>query len=375
MKTDVFELERFQSLYENEVAYNLTESGIHPYSLRELLGPSQLEELMDLRLTYGQTNGLPELRERIAGLYNGLTRDHVLVTNGSSEANFIACMTCLEPGDEVVMMIPNYMQISGITQMLGVTVRHFHLWEESGWRPDLQQLRQLTNEKTAMIILCNPNNPTGAVLSMEEMQEIVSIADSCGAWIYCDEVYRGAELDGVDSPSFIGLYDKVMVTGGLSKAYALPGLRLGWLAGPVKTMEEAWATSDYTSITASIFSNQVAIWALESEKRAEIQARNRNLLRKNLEVFSAWSATQGKRFRFIPPKAGGFAFSRYDMDIDANELVERMRLERDVFLVSGSWFGLNHFLRIGLGSETDYFEQALARVGSALDEWFGEARV
>ena len=374
MKTDIFELERYQSLYENEVAFNLTESGVHPFSLRELLTPQQMESLLDLRLTYGQTNGLPQLRALIAGLYNGLAEQNILVTNGSSEANFIACMTCLERGDEAVIMIPNYMQISGIAQMLGVQVRAFHLWEESGWRPDLGQLRQLVNPKTRMIFLCNPNNPTGAVLRLEDMQELVSIADSVGAWIYCDEVYRGAELDGMETPSFIGMYDKVMVTGGLSKAYALPGLRLGWLAGPADAINAAWATSDYTSITASVIANQVAIWALDPIKRALILQRNRSLLRQNLEVFTHWCAAGGNRFRFIPPKAGGFAFCRYDMDSDANYLVERLRLAFDVFMVSGSWFGLNHFLRVGLGSETDYLKQALARVQTALNEWFGEVR-
>jgi hypothetical protein len=211
MRIPVFELERVQSLYENTVEYNLTESGFHPLRLNELLTPDQLRELSETVLGYGQTNGSVPLRERIASLYQGQKAANVVVTNGSSEANFVACHTLLEPGDEVVMMVPNYMQIWGIVDEMGAIPRAFHLREREQWAPDLDELRDLVVDRTKMIVVCNPNNPTGYTLSDEEMREIVDLADSVGAWVLADEVYRGAELDGVESPSFVGLYDKVMV--------------------------------------------------------------------------------------------------------------------------------------------------------------------
>ena len=215
MNIRIFELERVQSLFENTVDYNLTESGFHPYTLAELLNPEQIEKLTHEIIGYGQTNGSVQLRKNISAMYNNANEDNVLVTNGSSEANFIACHTLLEKGDEVVMMVPNYMQIWGIAEEMGCIMKAFHMREENQWKPDLQELRTLVTNKTKMITLCNPNNPTGYTLTNEEMQEIVKIAKSVDAWIYCDEVYRGAELNGETIESFMGMYDKVMVNGGL----------------------------------------------------------------------------------------------------------------------------------------------------------------
>ena len=222
---ETFILERIQSLYENTVEYNLTESGVHPYSLKELLNPDELNALLELSLGYGQTNGSIELREAIAKLYpeGSVNREQVLVTNGSSEANFVAMKSLLKAGDEVLVMLPNYLQIWGIVEDMGCVVKGFNLKSELDWAPDMSELFELISPRTKMIALCHPNNPTGAVLTESEMQEIVRLAESVGAWIYADEIYRGAELDGFERPSFIGMYDKVVVNGGLSKAYALPG--------------------------------------------------------------------------------------------------------------------------------------------------------
>jgi len=205
MNIRIFELERVQSLFENTVDYNLTESGFHPYKLNELLLKDQLEEIENTILGYGQTNGSIELRNRIAYYYKNCTKDNILVTNGSAEANFIACHTLLEKNDEIVMMVPNYMQIQGIAEEMGCKVNFFHLREENNWAPDLTELESLVSSKTKMIALCNPDNPTGYTLTEEEMQKIVKIARNVDSWIYVDEVYRGAELNSIETPSFYGI--------------------------------------------------------------------------------------------------------------------------------------------------------------------------
>lgn len=371
MKFPVFELERVQSLYENTVDYNLTESGFHPFTLGELLEPTQLAGLHDTVLGYGHTNGTPTLRERIAALYPGQGADNVLVTNGSSEANFVLCHTLLEPGDEVVMMVPNYMQIWGVAEELGALPRAFHLREENAWAPDLDELRRVVGDRTRLITVCNPNNPTGAVLSTDEMREIVAIAEQVGAWVHADEVYRGAELDGVETPSFIGLGERVIATGGLSKAYALPGLRLGWLAGPAETIATAWAFRDYTSIAAGILSHAVAEIALAPEARARILARSRAMLRDNLELALEWVASHGDILRFIPPKAGGMAFMHYDLDINSSELSDWLRTVHSVFILAGDCYGMDHYFRIGIGTERSTLREGLERVSRALRERFG----
>jgi aspartate/methionine/tyrosine aminotransferase len=195
-----------------------------------------------------------------------------------------------------------------------------------------------------MITVCNPNNPTGYTLSEEEMEEIVAIADRVGAWIHADEVYRGAELDGVELPSFVGRYDRVMVNGGLSKAYALPGLRIGWLVGPAEIIADSWAYHDYTSITAGILSNRIAEIALSAEVRPGILARNRSMLVQNLQVLLDWLAAYGDLFGFVPPKAGGMAFMHYDLEIN---------------------------FRLGIGAEKAHLSAGLDRIGDALKDRFG----
>ena len=252
MNIRTFELERVQSLYENTVEINLTESGFHPYTLNELLTSAQLNDITNTVLGYGQTNGSIPLRRTISTLYANCNEEQVMVTNGTCEANFIACHTLLSKGDEVAMMVPNYMQIWGVVEEMGCTPKAFHLNEKDHWSPNLEELRSVMSPKTKMIAICNPNNPTGYVLSTEEMNSIVSIAREYNCWIFSDEVYRGAELDGVECPSFFGMYEKVVVNGGLSKAYALPGLRLGWLVGPTDIISDTWRYSDYTSITAGV---------------------------------------------------------------------------------------------------------------------------
>lgn len=322
-------------------------------------------------LGYGQTNGSIELRQRVAALYSEQGIENVLVTNGSSEANFVVCHTLLEPGDEVVVMIPNYMQIWGIAEELGAAPIAFHLREENDWAPDLEELRSVVTDRTRMIAVCNPNNPTGYTLTETEMQEIVTIAESVGAWIHADEVYRGAELDGQELSSFIGMSERVVVSCGLSKAYALPGLRLGWLVGPAQTIATSWAYHDYTSITAGVLSHRIGVIALSPEVRPRILERNRSMLRANLQLTLEWLESFGDRFRFVPPKAGGMAFMRYDYPINSTALATWLRQDHSVFILAGDCYGMDHYFRIGIGAESDYLLTGLARVREALVGRFG----
>lgn len=366
MKIATFELERTQSLWENTVRYNLTETGIHPYSLHELLDKSEIAKLCDIRMGYGQTNGSIELREAISGLYPGAGLENVLVTNGSAEANFIAMWHLIEPGDEMVLMLPNYMQIWGVARAFGAKVKPFHLREELQWHFDLDELRCVVSPGTKIIAVCNPNNPTGAVLTEQEMQEVVRLAEECGAWIYADEVYRGAELRGEETATFSGRYDKAIVCCGLSKAYALPGLRIGWLVGAKDFIDKAWAYHDYTSIAPGILSDRVAASVLQLNNRMQVLNRNRKILRENLGVLTEWVENHANLFRFVPPQAGGLAFLRYSMVMNSTEFSTKLREEKSVFVVAGDCFGMDGYVRIGIGSERLCFVEGLRLVDEYL---------
>jgi len=368
MSIETFELERYQSVWENEVKFNLTESGIHPFTLKELLTDDQIEDLLNIRLGYGQTNGSKSLRDVISQLYHGLDRNNVLVTNGSAGANFVAIWSILEPGDELVLMLPNYMQIWGVARSFGIQVKPFYLREENGWNLDFDEFDNLISDQTRMIAVCNPNNPTGKVLNKNEMEGLVSRANDHNILIYSDEIYRGAELNGQECPSFLDLHTNTVVASGLSKALSHPGLRLGWLAGPRELIEKAWHHHDYTSISTSIISQEVACIILEEITRQKILNRNRSLLNKNLLVIKKWVDKHSGYLRFLPPEAGGFAFIKLAIKVNPFEFAERLRKEKGVLIIPGDFFGMNNYIRIGIGSETEFLSNGLDLIDELLVE-------
>jgi len=368
MKIEEFVLERTQSLWENTVKYNLTESGVHPYSLKELFDEDDLEKILSMRLGYGQTNGSIELRNAISSLYIGADLNNILVTNGSAEANFLTVWSLLEPNDELIFMLPNYMQIYGLARSFGIKIKPFHLREELNWQPDIEEVKSLITPQTKMIAICNPNNPTGAVLSEDVMKEFVRLAKEANIWIYVDEIYRGAELSGKETPTFWGLYERVIVNGGFSKAYALQGLRIGWLVGPKNFIEKAWSYSDYTTIATSLISQQIATLALQPEIRKKILNRNQKMLSENLVVLTEWVKKRENLFHFVPPLAGGMVFLRYNMKINSTELSTKLREEKDVFIVAGDCFGMDNYLRLGIGAKKENLLAGLDLIDELLQE-------
>ncbi len=222
-----------QSTWENLVDYDMSESGVRPLTLRELVEMGfDLDGFLDQPLGYSQSNGTIELRERLAAIYPGADVEQIEVTNGTSEANYLIALSQLRPGDEVAMEVPNYMQMPGVARSLGATVRTFRLRQDTGWEPDWDEFERAVTPKTRLLYLSNPNNPTGSILSRGAMERIARRCESTGTWILADEVYLGAEIDGERTPSFWGMSDRVIVTSGLSKAYGIPGVRVGWMVGP-----------------------------------------------------------------------------------------------------------------------------------------------
>jgi aspartate/methionine/tyrosine aminotransferase len=359
-----FDMEVMMSEWENVVEYNLSESGVHPITTRELVDdPEELERLLNQGIDYSQTNGTPELRELIAALYPGSTPDNLLVTNGASEANFLAVWTLLEPGDEMVLMLPNYMQIWGVAKSMGITVKAFHLREECGWAPDLDELASAVTDRTKMIAVCNPNNPTGRILTAAEMDAIVDAASRAGAWLLSDEVYAGAErLTDEQTPSFWGRYDRVLIQQSLSKAYGLPGLRTGWIVTQPEIRDELWRRHEYTVIGPPYLSDRLAQIALRPEKRAAILKRAREYIRRGFPLLQEWMAGQGSAFSLVPPQAAAIAFVRYGLEINSTELVERLIHEESVLIVPGDHFGLDQHLRISFGLPHDYLRAGLDRI-------------
>ena len=369
-----FELERWQSTWENRVRYNLSESGVHPLSIQELLELAGVTAtpLLDVRLGYSQSNGTDLLRGRIAALYPGVSPEQILVTTGSAEANFVACWRLIEPGDKVAVMLPNYLQTWGLAQNFGGQVRGFALHAEAEWEPMADEVRSAIGPGTKLVVVTNPHNPTGHVLSAEMRKLIVSRAAEVGAWLLADEVYQGAERNGVTTPSLWGSYERVIVVSGLSKAYGLPGLRIGWIVAPPAFSAEAWARHDYTTIGPAGASDYLAAVALEPKVRVKVLDRTRRILVTNYPVLEEWLKRFGDTFSWHPPQAGAICLVKYRPGINALDLVERMRAEHDVLLVPGDHFGLPQHLRLGFGEELHHFQEALGETERGLKRAFAD---
>ena len=367
MKVDLFELERLQSIYENQVEINLSDSGVEPLGLGELLGDGDLEALLEQPLAYPQTNGTAELRSAIAATYPRASNEEVVVTNGGSEANFVACWHLIDPGDEVVVMHPNYLQTHHLAEGFGARVRAWRLREQGPagarrWAPDLDELSELVNPRTKLIVVCNPNNPTGARMTNDEVSAICVTAARYGTWILSDEIYRGAEHDGRDTATAWGRSDRVIVTAGLSKAYGLPGLRIGWVVADRPVAEALWERRDYTTIAPGALSDRLARLALRPPVRARLLDRARRLITEHYTIVRDWiAATDG--LTHVPPEAGALAFVRYTHAVGSTELTTRLRETARVLVAPGDTFRMDGYVRIGFGGRPDTLRDGLSRLG------------
>ena len=373
MRIEQFAMERMQSTWENRVEINLSESGVHPLRVQELCDSDALRDLLlGQELVYTQSNGTRELRALVASMYPGTSEDHVEITNGGSEANYVTLWNLVEPGDEVVVMVPNYMQAWGLARGFGGAAKPWPLREirdgtRVRWSVDLDELRTLVGPKTKLVLICNPNNPTGARLTEADLDGICGVAARHGAWVLADEIYRGAELDGRETPSVWGRYERAIVTSGLSKAYGLPGLRIGWVTAPPELIASLWSYHDYTTIAPGAMSDLLARVALEPSRRSRILGRTRAILQANYPVVHNWLQSFGDQFRHAPPEAGAIVYVAYNHPINSTELIVKLRDTHSVLIVPGDHFHMDGYFRLGFGSQTDYLKEGLRRVNLLLE--------
>ena len=362
MKFPRFDMERMQSQSEHKVKYDLSESGVEALTLAEITRDPK--ELMKTRLGYAEGVGREATRTLIAGIHPGHEADDVMITTGTSEANFLALASLVGPGDEVVVVMPNYMQVHGIATALGARVREVWLREERAWTIDLDALAAAVNARTKVICICQPNNPTGQILSQAEVQSIVRIADREGAWILADEVYRGAERSAEESPSFSGRGERIVVTGGLSKVYGLPGLRVGWIVAPPDRIEAALEIKDYTKIAPATLSEALTEIALE--RRKQLLERARFLINERWPLLEDWAAGHSRVLHWTPPAAGAICFFSYQYPIDSMALVDRLIREYSTMIVPGVQFRAERHLRIGFGMTARVLHSGLSAIDRLL---------
>jgi aspartate/methionine/tyrosine aminotransferase len=333
--------------------------------LLQLADPDSLALWNELRLSYTESPGHPALRAEVSRLYQTIAADDVMIA-APEEAIFIAMHALLKPGDHVVCIFPAYQSLYELARAIGCDVT---LWTldlgAGGWRLDLDQLERVLTERTRLLVLNFPHNPTGLLPSRQELDSIVELARKRGLYVFCDEMYRLLEYDPVRRlPPMCDLYEKGISLSGLSKTFALPGLRLGWLATQERTLVEHWlALKDYTTICNSAPGEILGIMALRAKEM--IVARNLGIIRENLRVADRFFAGQTDRFVWIRPQAGSIAFPRWVGGTPVEQFCQSALEQQGVMIVPGSIFEFpgDHF-RLGLGRKN--LAEALERVSECL---------
>jgi aspartate/methionine/tyrosine aminotransferase len=365
-----FRLEVYLGRWEFAAKHHLTASDAQTLTVAEALGPDGLEELARLPLGYTPTWGVDALREAIAATYDAVAPGDVLVFAGAEEAMFWALQTLIGPGDHAVVTVPNYQSMESIPLATGAAVSGLPLDPARGWAIDLDALTALLRPDTRLVAVNFPNNPTGALPDPATWAALVALCEERRIRLFSDEVYRGLEPDGTAplaqaadlSPSALSL-------GVMSKAYGLPGLRIGWLASRDRALLERLETrKHYTSICSAAPSELIATHALR--RGAAIKARNRAIVARNLPIFDAFFAGHADLFEWERPQAGCVCFPRYlgadGVDAFCDELVE----EAGVVLLPASIYASElaavpaDRFRIGVGRADP--EPALAALGDFL---------
>jgi hypothetical protein len=359
MKFKDFELERWLATTPHKL--DLGGGSMVKLRLRELLVNVDPE----LELSYGSTRGSEVVRQRIAELYPNVSADNVLVTTGTAEANLITLSVLLNRGDEGIVGAPTYMQYAGIMETLDVSIRQFHLREEMQYKPDLEELKSQISEKTKVIVLCNPNNPTGSIFSPREIQAVCELAKEINAYVLCDTALRGTEMDGVLSPTPLEFYDKSIVTGSLSKT-GLPGLRIGWIIGERKFVDRCWAYKDYTTLSHSGLGEYLGAIALQKENRDRILKRAMQVAREHSTILAKWIDENGDLMGWIRPQGGHTAFPWYGIGMGSVEFGKRLAEEENVLVVPGDFFGVPKHVRVRYSCGRSTLEEGLNRLGNFL---------
>lgn len=383
--------------YETKCKYNIAETCCASISINELVALSEnksikASDLLDLDApqTYGSIRGNDQLRQNLSALYSSkvgtaLSPDQVLITPGAIAANHLVLYSLLSPGDHVVCHYPTYQQLYSIPSSLGADVSLWHSNPANSWLPDFETLKSLVTDKTKLIILNNPQNPTGAILPKSLLHQLIDFAQAKNLILLCDEVYRPlfhgiTPMSDSFPPSLLSCgYANTIVTGSLSKAYSLAGLRVGWIASrSSEIIEKIAQTRDYTTISVSQLDQQVAAFALSPDCIHGLLSRNIALAKANLELLERFVVKHDEFCSWTKPVAGTTAFIKFERDgkaVDAEKLCRDVLAKTGVMLLPGDvGFGeeFKGYVRFGYVNKTEVVKEALEELRKYMRKEFDD---
>ncbi|MCH3972815.1 MAG: aminotransferase [Oscillospiraceae bacterium] len=376
MQIKPFKVEEWMNAYEADARFNIAETCVDSVSLDELFSltgedkAAFLQQFCAKRLTYGDIEGAPLFRQGVCGLYKTIHPENIVPTHGASGANHHVFCSMLETGDRIVSIMPTYQQLYSIPESFQANVQLLHLKAENGYLPDLEELRRLVTPGTKMICINNPNNPTGALMSRELLQQIVEIARAADAWVLCDEVYRHlTQADGW-CESIVDLYEKGISVSSMSKVFSLAGLRLGWIATRDRDVVRACLSHrDYNLISCGMFDEAVAGIALSHSER--LLERNRGIVRENLAVLDNWVRQQA-HVSYVKPQAGTTALVYYDLDLPSRIFCDEMYHQTGAFVTPGECFEMEYCMRIGYACDPQVLKDGLQAIDAYIEKKLAE---
>ena len=342
MKIKPFGVEIWMNEFETQCKYNLAETCVASLTVEQLLnisgkGNTILDELLPMKLTYGEIEGSSRLRDNICGLYENQKRDNIVITHGAIGANALVHETMISPGDHVISICPTYQQHYSIPESFGAKLDILWLRPENDFLPDLEELESMLRPNTKLVVLNNPNNPTGALLMGPNLEEFVAVVRSSGAYILCDEVYRGTNQVGNGfAPAMADIYEKGISVSSMSKVFSLAGIRLGWIAAPREVLEAE-----------------------------QIIGRSQKITRGNLKILDDWVSKEHS-ISYKKPQAGTTALLKYDFNIPSRDFCIQLLRETGVMFTPGSVMEMEGWLRIGYANSPEVLSQGLDLVSNFL---------
>jgi capreomycidine synthase len=366
MRLDDALLEGWMRDYYFETDLDIGSSGVHPYTfaeVRELTGIT-VADLDEVSLEDSRTLGGSGIRRALADRFTGGVPDRVMVTHGSSEAIFLTMTALLRPGDEVVVLDPVYQQLAGVAAAIGGQLRRWRLSFDDGFRPDLTALRELVTERTAMIVVNFPHNPTGVSLTPQQQRELVAIAAEADAYLVWDAAFAEITYGTGALPDPGGWYRRTLSFGTFSKVYGLPGMRVGWCLAAPEILERLAAVRDYVSLHLSPLVELIAERVVRHGDR--FVGPRRELATQNRALLARWVAARSEEVQWVPPDGGLTAFVRLPRVGDVEEFCRQLAAKHRVLLVPGECFGHPQFARLGFGGTRAELAQALELLGDEL---------
>jgi aspartate/methionine/tyrosine aminotransferase len=366
-----FNLERWFAEFEFvEGMRNIAASGPFAVKTGELLaleGEATRELYLNLGLDYIENPGSESLRRAVANLYKMLNASDVRIMTGASEALLLLVWTVAEPGSNIVIEEPCYGNVPGAAESLGIEVRKLPLRQEDGWKPDFERLSRLVDEKTRLVYLVHPHNPSGSMLTAEEMKEIASITERCGAILVNDEVFRLISLDGEVMPSIVDVVENALSIGDMTKPWGLGGLRVGWVASRNHGLLELLSSArDYSTMCCSAPGAFLAELALRHSD--QLLAPRLAAARDNLDRLAYAITSSNGTLSWCRPGAGYTAFVQMTEHNSTMEFCRQLAQERRVLLLPGEVYGSGYegFVRIGYGCDPSAFQEGLKVFGDAI---------